>query len=131
MPKTSTIGGSAIFTLHLWNIFAAVGFLLFLYSRFDYLWDKQQPGQLMLFFFGGLLSVLVHSGTLYGLWALGFFDLLPSIVGENVFLYNFLTVGLSEETVKFSIFALFAWGYKSFKEPQDGVLLGALVGLGF
>ena len=116
-----------IFTLHLWNIFAAVGFLLFLYSRFDYLWDKQQPGQLLLFFFGGVVSVLI----LDVIWNIYIPEIFFPILVENEFLYQVFIVGISEETSKFLVFAFLAHAYSSFKEPQDGVLLGALIGLGF
>jgi len=46
-------------------------------------------------------------------------------------LFTFFAVGLVEEGAKYTVMRGLLWRLKSFKEPYDGVLLAAAVGLGF
>lgn len=45
--------------------------------------------------------------------------------------YNIAVVGINEEMVKFAVFILTARVLKSIREPQDGIVQGAAVGMGF
>lgn len=113
--------------LHLWNIVAAALLIAFLHSRLEYLWDKQNSGVLTLFFLAGVFSTVLF-------WifdALYIFRYFVPFFYANDFTYHIFITGVVEEGTKFFCFILVAHSVKSIKEPQDGVILGAMVGLAF
>jgi RsiW-degrading membrane proteinase PrsW (M82 family) len=48
-----------------------------------------------------------------------------------MFPYHILVTGPVEETAKFFCFLMVVHAVPAVKEPQDGVLIGAAVGMGF
>jgi RsiW-degrading membrane proteinase PrsW (M82 family) len=47
------------------------------------------------------------------------------------FMFNFTVVGITEEFVKFLTFVVMARVLRSIREPKDGIIQGAAVGIGF
>lgn len=116
-----------VFLLNLWNVAAAFLWYRYLKGRIRYTVDKQNPGVLVGFFAAGVFSVLV---TLMMHWlhpALWFF---PGIYRSN-FPYQILVTGVVEEWAKWLCFIMAVHGGGTIKEPQDGILQAAAVGLGF
>ncbi len=116
-----------IVLLHLWNIVATGLWMYFLFRRLRYLADKQQPGILAQFFFAGAVSVVV-TFILHGVYPLPF--LVPFIY-DSVFFYEVLVTGVIEEFAKFVCFLSVAHTLRTVREPQDGVIQAAVVGLVF
>jgi protease PrsW len=87
---------------------------------------KKSGNSIRGFFFAGLLSVPA-------VFLLYFIvdPLLFSIASRTTLLYQILYVGLVEETSKFLIFYIVAVNASSIKEPRDGILYAATVGLAF
>lgn len=113
--------------LNLWNIVAAALWYRFLARRIRYTADKQSKGLLVGFFFAGVLSVLVTLMASYLHPVHWFFP----IVYESEFFYQVLVTGIVEEWAKWLCFVMAVQGGGTIKEPQDGILQGAAVGLGF
>lgn len=116
-----------IVALHLWNIVATGLWLLFLSTRLRYIADKQSAGELAVFFFAGSASVFVTM-ILRGIYPLAWF---VPFVHDNVLFYHVLITGVVEEAAKFLCFIAVAHALHTVKEPQDGVIQGAVVGLAF
>ena len=113
--------------MHLWNLVAASLWMLFLLKRLRYIADKQSTGELTAFLGAGLVSIpvafaLYFANPLY--WGLLSSD-------QNPLLYHVLVVGVAEEIAKFVCFVLVVHSLMSIKEPQDGVIQAAVVGLAF
>lgn len=88
-----------------------------------------RPLSIHLTFFGfGLISVLTAL-VFYGPWQTAAVALAGSRLAD--IFYMFLVVGPAEELGKFTAFLLAVRLTRALKGPQSGVLLGALVGLGF
>lgn len=113
---------------NLWTIGivgAATGLWLLYLNRLDE--HRSRKGRehaiAMMMLVGGLSIVPT-------LWA---YDLNPFTYRNwgGPFLYNFAVVGLTEELVKFLSFILVARITGSIREPQDGIVQGAAVGVGF
>jgi RsiW-degrading membrane proteinase PrsW (M82 family) len=113
--------------LHLWNIAAAWLWGRFLGGKLRHVIDKQSAGVIAAFFTAGIVSLWVTMG-LHVLYPLPW--LVRSIYETN-FWYHVLVTGVVEETAKFICFFMIAHYLTTVKEPQDGVLQGAAVGLGF
>jgi RsiW-degrading membrane proteinase PrsW (M82 family) len=113
--------------LHLWNVVATGLWMYFLFRRLRYLADKQQPGILAQFFFAGALSIVVTI-ILHGVYPLPF--LVPFIY-DSEFFYQVLVTGVIEEFAKFVCFLSVAHTLRTVREPQDGVIQAAVVGLVF
>ena len=113
--------------LHLWNVVATRLWLLFLSSRLRYIADKQSAGELALFFFAGSAGIFVTM-ILRGIYPLAWF---VPFVHDNVLFYHALVTGVVEEAAKFLCFIAVAHSLNTVKEPQDGVIQGAVVGLAF
>lgn len=113
--------------LHIWNLAAAILWLALLSWRLKHVYDKQDNGSLALFFIAGVLSMPL-------LYVLAFFNpvrfLIPQIY-ENRFAYYILVAAPQEEIAKFAVFAAVAVSLSLLKEPQDGVIQGAIVGVVF
>jgi RsiW-degrading membrane proteinase PrsW (M82 family) len=113
--------------LLLWNLAASAIWFAFLSSRIRHVVDKQDPTILFLAFLAGLFSVVVTY--------LIHFAYPLSWIAESgygyVFPFHFLVTGPVEETAKFLCFVLLVSTVPAVKEPQDGVLIGAAVGMGF
>ena len=116
-----------IAVLHLWNFIAAGLWGRFLGGKLRYVTDKQSAGVIGAFFMAGVVSVVV-TFILHELYPLPW--LVQSIYETN-FWYHVLVTGVLEETAKFICFFMIAHYLSTVKEPQDGVLQGAAVGLGF
>lgn len=116
-----------IFLLNLWNIAAAVLWYRYLKGRIRYTVDKQNPGVLIGFFVAGVFSVLVTYLFHFIHPATWFF---PGIY-RSEFLYGVLVTGIVEEWAKWLCFIMAVHGGGTIKEPQDGILQAAAVGLGF
>jgi RsiW-degrading membrane proteinase PrsW (M82 family) len=113
--------------LLLWNLVAAGLWYVFISSRIRHVVDKQEPGILLLAFGAGLLSV-VATFLLHLMYPLSW--LAESGYGYR-FPYHVLVTGPVEETAKFLCFLMLVSAVPAVKEPQDGVLIGAAVGMGF
>lgn len=113
--------------LHLWNFAAAWLWGRFLGGKLRYVIDKQSAGVIAAFFTAGIVSV-VATLMLYELYPLPW---LVQSIYDSVFWYEVLVTGVVEETAKFICFFMIAHYLSTVKEPQDGVLQGAAVGLGF
>lgn len=113
--------------LNLWNILVAYLWYRLLKGRLRHTADKQSTGVLIGFFVAGLLSILV---TLMGHFAHPIPWLLP-VVYESRLLYNVLITGMVEEWAKWLCFIMAVHGGGTIREPQDGILQAAAVGLGF
>lgn len=113
--------------LHIWNIAAGVGWFVLLSKRISNVTDKQDSGVLLLFAIAGALSIPLH-------YILLFFHPIVHIAPELVsssFAYHMLIVGPTEELAKFLVFLAVVHAMSLPKEPQDGVIQGAIVGLMF
>ena len=122
-----TIAAPMIALMHLWNLVAASLWILFLWKRVRNIADKQNTGELAVFFVAGLVSVpvalaLYYVNPLY--WGL----ISPE---RNPLLFHVFVVGVAEELAKFLCFAITAHALMSIREPQDGVIQAAVVGLAF
>ena len=113
--------------LHTWNIVAAVLWLFVLSKRLRYIFDKQDNGVVILFVVAGVLSMPI----LYALVTINPIDLLIPQVRDSWFLYHMLLVGPVEELAKFGAFLMMALPLSLLKEPQDGAIHGAIVGVVF
>ena len=113
--------------LLLWNLAASGLWYVLLSRRIRYVVDKQDPTVLFLAFGVGLLSV-VATFLIHFMYPLSW--LAESGFGYR-FPYHFLVTGPVEETAKFVCFLLLVSTVPAVKEPQDGVLIGAAVGMGF
>lgn len=116
-----------ILLLNLWNIAAAILWYRYLKGRIRYTVDKQNPGVLIGFFVAGVLSVLVTYLLHFMHPAVWF---LPAVYRSD-FLYGVLVTGIVEEWAKWLCFVMAVHGGGTIKEPQDGILQAAAVGLGF
>lgn len=116
-----------MFLLHIWNAVMTAVWYYLLRRRLRYVLDKQSPEILASFFLAGVFSVGLSMG-LHGLWPT---EWISWYARDNELLYQILVTGLVEETAKFLAFLLVAHSFVTVKEPQDGVLQGAAVGLGF
>jgi len=112
--------------LHLWNITTAILFLAFFQSRLKYIDEKRQQNVVVGFVFAGLISVGLVL-FLYHAYPPG----LERTFSRSEFLYHTLVVGMVEETGKFLAFLFLLHTIGNMKEPQDGVIFGAIVGLTF
>ncbi|MFO8064298.1 MAG: PrsW family intramembrane metalloprotease [Spirochaetia bacterium] len=113
--------------IHLWNLVAAGLWGRFLGGKLRHVTDKQSPGVIAAFFMAGVVSVVV-TFILHELYPLPW---LVQSIYESSFWYHVLVTGIIEETAKFVCFFMIAHYLSTVKEPQDGVLQGAAVGLGF
>jgi RsiW-degrading membrane proteinase PrsW (M82 family) len=113
--------------LQLWNLAAAGLWYAFLSRRVRHVVDKQDPGVLFLAFAAGLLSVFLTI-LLHYLYPLSW--IAEAGYGYK-FPYHILVTGPVEETAKFLCFLVLVSTMPVVKEPQDGVLIGAAVGMGF
>ncbi|TVQ97677.1 MAG: PrsW family intramembrane metalloprotease [Spirochaetaceae bacterium] len=116
-----------LIALYVWNLIAAGLWLVLLSTRVRYTMDKQDTGALALFFLAGCASIFITL-IIHGVYPLRF--VAPFVYGHN-FLRHVLVVGPIEETAKFLAFLSVAHALRTTKEPQDGVIQGAVVGLGF
>ena len=111
---------------HVWNIVAAVGWYGFLEARLRYIGDKRAHNVLAAFAVAGVMSV--------GL-ALILYEIYPPFVegflGRGPWLYHVGIVGVVEEGAKFLAFLFVIGAGGAIKEPQDGVIYGAAVGMTF
>ena len=113
--------------LLLWNLAASGLWYVLLSRRIRYVVDKQDPTVLFLAFGVGLLSV-VATFLIHFLYPLSW--LAEAGYGYR-FPYHFLVTGPVEETAKFLCFIMLVHSVPAVKEPQDGVLIGAAIGMGF
>lgn len=93
----------------------------------DFIVDKENVSGLLGFFFAGVISTFFVQ-VVHAIYPLPFFI---QSVYESDFLYNVLITGIIEEFVKWTSFIFIAHSINTVKEPQDGLLQGAAVGLGF
>jgi protease PrsW len=109
---------------------AAAGLWLFLLSRLDRHHEDRGPATLVLFAGGGVASGVVAMLGYHLADAAGAFERLPDGTASN-FVLHFLMVGPIEEISKFLVFLLMSSLLSSIREPRDGLLQAAAVGLGF
>jgi len=115
------------FYLHSWNIAATILWYFFLKHKIRYLEDKQSPRVILGFFVAGCLSIPL---TYFFHFINPFHYLFPRIL-EMEFFYQVFITGLTEEWAKWICFYMAVRGGGTIKEPQDGILQAAAVGLGF
>ncbi|MBP7096313.1 MAG: PrsW family intramembrane metalloprotease [Spirochaetia bacterium] len=119
-------GGFAILAV---DFAALVGWSAWLARKDRYASRKRRVAWLPVFVLAGMASAPLSAFAygINGLWVL-------AGTGDGVvasFLYNTLFVAISEESVKFLAFLAAARLAKAYREPLDGALHGATVGLGF
>jgi len=118
------------FAFFIIDIIAAIIWIIIL-QRFDHhREDKNKPKILIIFFFGGCLSVI--PAIFLSKAGITFWE--PLATGAYVpdsFLEHFLITGPAEEFSKFAVFALISIKLKSIQEPVDGMLQAACTALGF
>ncbi|MDA3947785.1 MAG: PrsW family glutamic-type intramembrane protease [Spirochaeta sp.] len=112
--------------LNIWNVITAAIYLMLLHSRLSHLTDKRQEHVVVGFVVAGLYSVglvqflyvmyPVHLAAVFSVWD---------------FAYHVLVVGMVEESGKFLVFLFLVHVIGHIREPQDGVIYGAIVGLTF
>lgn len=112
--------------LHLWNIVAAIILFSFLHRRLTHLTDKRLPNVLGAFVMAGCLSMLL-TWAFYWYYPPG----LRATLAQWELAYNIAVVGLVEEGAKFLAFLFAVKAGDAIKEPQDGVILAAAVGITF
>ncbi len=113
--------------LQLWNLVSVFLWYRFLSNKLHYVIDKNSVHGLWGFFFAGVISTF----TIEALHAIYPLPIFVQSIYESDFLYSVLVTGLIEEFAKWTAFILIAHYVGTVKEPQDGVLQGAAVGLGF
>ena len=112
--------------LHLTNIITAILMLSFLHDRLRHISDKRQEHVVWAFVIGGVLSSFLVQ-MLYQLYPLG----MQRALSGSALLYHILVVGLVEETGKFLSFLVLVHLVGKVREPQDGVIYGAVIGATF
>ncbi len=116
--------------VHVWNVIAACGWYAVLSRRLRHIVDKQDSGVIFLFVVAGALSIgsVMAAGNVIRTFA-------PSVMIQTtpteLLEYHVLVVGIIEELAKFAFFAAVLVPLSLPKEPQDGVILGAVTGLAF
>jgi RsiW-degrading membrane proteinase PrsW (M82 family) len=100
-------------------------FLKYLSSLDPYKRDKRTRGMIPV----GIVAGIISAPLSLGLYWLN--PLTPLEYHMSELAYNFLVVGLNEEIAKYGMFIAMVLTFRSIKEPQDGIVQGAAVGLGF
>jgi RsiW-degrading membrane proteinase PrsW (M82 family) len=113
-------------TLHTTNILAALIMLAFLWYRLDHISDKRQENVIWAFVVAGMYSILLVT-FLYAFYP----PRLGYMLSYSNLLYHILVVGLVEEVAKFLAFLFIVHTIGHIREPHDGALFGAIVGLTF
>jgi RsiW-degrading membrane proteinase PrsW (M82 family) len=112
--------------LQLWNIAAAVILFVFLRRRLAHMNDKRLPNVLGAFLVAGVLSMGLT-------WA--FYELYPPGLAISLsrwdLAYHIGVVGLVEESAKFLAFLFVVKAGETIREPQDGIIHAAAVGITF
>ena len=115
------------FALILWNTTATVLWYILLRRHLRNVLDKQSVEVIAAFFVAGIFSVGLTM-MLHALYPVGW---IAPFIYRSALLYEVVVTGIVEETAKFLCFLVIAHSLTTVKEPQDGVLQGAAVGLGF
>jgi len=93
--------------------------------------DKKNEHKLFWFIVTGSILNTILVSIMYPFWESVLFGLTGIGYGINPFITHFLIVGPVEESTKFLVFIFLTGMFKSIKEPRDGILQAASVGLGF
>jgi len=112
--------------LHLVNIFVALLLLAFLENRLRHISDKRQEHVVWAFVVGGMFSTFLVL-ILYEMYP----PRLGYLLGGSEVLFHIFVVGMVEETGKFLSFLFIVHVVGRIREPQDGAVYGAVVGLTF
>lgn len=82
---------------------------------------------------GWQIPVMLLAGALSVIPTLWLYDLNPLWSSEQFgpFAYHFAFVGMTEEVGKFSVFVVVARLLRTIREPHDGIVQGAAIGVGF
>jgi RsiW-degrading membrane proteinase PrsW (M82 family) len=112
--------------LHIVNILVALVMLAFFHSRLRHISDKRQEHVVWAFVVAGLFSSFLVL-ILYGLYPAR----LGAVLSRSELLFHIFVVGIVEETGKFLAFLFVAHAVGRIREPQDGAVFGAIVGLTF
>lgn len=112
--------------LHTVNILVALYLLAFLQSRLRHISDKRQERVVWAFVVAGVFSTFLVL-ILYELYPVR----LGSALSRSDLLFHILVVGMVEETGKFLAFLFIVHVVGHIREPQDGAIFGAIVGLTF
>lgn len=112
--------------LHIWNLISAAIWYTLLSRRVERLGDKRQENVAAAFVIGGIVSIGLTT-FFYYLYPRG----LGWFLAQTRLSYNIGVVGLVEEAAKFLSFLLIVKLAAPICEPQDGVILGAVVGMTF
>lgn len=110
----------------IWNVVAGIGWFVLLARRVTYRRDKRNQHVLLAFVVAGTVSMALTL-VLYKFYP----DGLRALFEPRDITYHTLVVGVVEEGAKFLAFLLAVRAGADFKEPQDGVLQAAVVGLTF
>ena len=112
--------------LQVWNLAAAIGLFVFLQSRMERISDKRLSNILVAFATAGILS--------FGL-TIAFYEIYPAGLRATLsaweLTYSIGVVGLVEEGAKFLAFMFAVRAGETIREPQDGVIQAAAVGITF
>lgn len=111
---------------NIWNIITAILYIAFFQSRLRHIAEKRQEHVLAVVVIAGLMSVVIVFG-LYELYPFA----IAWVASFSELTYHVFVVGLVEETGKFLAFLFVVHTVGNTKEPQDGAIFGAVVGLVF
>ncbi|MFW5696120.1 MAG: PrsW family glutamic-type intramembrane protease, partial [Alkalispirochaeta sp.] len=112
--------------LHTVNILVSLVLLAFLDSRLRHINDKRQEHVVWAFVVGGMFSTFLVL-ILYEMYP----PRLGYLLGASEVLFHIFVVGMVEETGKFLSFLFIVHVVGRIREPQDGAVYGAIVGLTF
>jgi len=115
-----------LWVLNFWNLVTAILYLALLDSRLKNIREKRQEHIVFAFVVAGFISLIIVF-VLYEAYPPG----LARALSRSELLFHIFNVGVIEETSKFLAFLLILHSAGGIKEPQDGVIYGAVVGLTF
>lgn len=115
-----------LWVLNIWNLVTAILYLALLDSRLRNIREKRQEHIVFAFVVAGFISLIIVF-VLYEAYPPG----LEAVLSRSELLFHIFNVGVVEETSKFLAFLLILHSAGGIREPQDGVIYGAVVGLTF
>jgi RsiW-degrading membrane proteinase PrsW (M82 family) len=106
-------------------VFLATALWLVLLYRLDPNWRDKRSGH--------VIALMVLAGGVSTIPAWFAYDINPFwfTYRYGAFPFHFAVAGMTEELVKFVTFILMARVLKSIREPHDGIIQGAAIGVGF
>lgn len=111
---------------NIWNLITAILYLAFFQKNLKHITEKRQEHVLAVVVIAGFMSVVIVF-ALYELYPVS----IAWVASYSELTFNIFVVGLVEEVGKFLAFLFVVHTVGNLKEPQDGAIFGAVVGLTF